>query len=835
MSGALRCSRAALRNGAGAVHDEMTDFPEQSRLAGLLAGRWQIPAALLAIAIGGVALLNLSPKPPPKVELDAVLADVAQLESTGDVLGAATSLQRVMASDTRALDPEVKGGLHERLADLLYRNEARQAEHSKANLELILSNNRAAQALGRALSPDALAAQSLAEFWLGETETALPALVDALASDLKAETRDLVLKSLVEALESQHLERAAAHELLASLLEQPRLPEPFLWWAIQSAIEEAFQAADIPAARAIVDQHAALLTTSDLEGYGRYLDAAVAMAEGRVEDAYPGAWWVEAWIPHRPRVAEALDRFASLPALNRTLLGRAQLANNEPAAALSSFEYVLNLRPTPNVRTTALVGQASALAALGRHEAAREVLIEGVQTCKDDGPQHAAIRQAARDALLELQSAASTAGELDSAIAYLRSALELTPEEQTDTRRGLYESLARLAAEAAEKTDSPTAARSYHDTAGEALAAAAQTPEMAEALRADHLWGAAEHYDQAGNLAAALPLLEAFVSGRPSDPRAPAALLKLGQANEGLGRPAAALRWYELLIRAHDEIDLSAAARIRAARTLISLGNEHFAQAEERLVELISSGRVSPAAALYRDALLTLGELFEAEQRDAAAIARFEEFQRLYPNDERLPFVQIRLANAYRRSGTALQKSASAGPAGEAQRQEATARLAQAAEAYARVLAQTAAAHSEGDQAPSTDGDEHGRVRAAATDSDLARLAMLYRADCLYELGSPESLTSAFGLYQAAAMRLEGRAEALTAYVQMANIQLRQGDRAGAARSLDRARWLLDALPDSAFLRDPQAERSAWQRFFDTTRSSTLLRDVFAARPATDR
>lgn len=796
----------------------MPDFQSSSRWANLLTGRWQAPAALLALAVGGIALLNLAPKPPPRIELDTVLADLAKLETNGDVLGAATAIQDLLAVDARALDPETKRELHERLADLLYRNECRQSEHSAANIELLLASDDAARALGRAPTPETEARRALAALWLGRDETAVRRLVELVPAELSAETRENVLHGLIEAVGENHLPADETRELLESLLATGRLPPPFAWWAIRSAVDQALAAGDSAAAREVVELYGDELASSDLEGYGRHLEAAVAMAEGRVEDAYPGAWWVEAWIPYRPRVAEQLDRHASLPVLNRTLLGRAQLASGEPTAALESFNYVLALRPKGADRTAAILGKARALAALGRHDAAREALREGLDSFRPGDAARGPATDAARDALQELCAQRRAAGDAEHAINYLRDALELTPLDPANARRATLESLAATASEAADAASEGALARRYHRIAGEALAAVADLPGLDDDTRADRLWAAATHYDAAGELGEVLPLLGRFLDGRSSDPRAPQALLRLGQANEGLGRLNEALGWYEQLVRRHDDIDVSAAAQVRAARTLISLGPERFPEAEERLFELMNSGRVSPAAALYREALLTLGELLDAEGRYAAAIARFEEFQRLYPDDPRRLDVQMRAAHAYRRSAAALRQSSADGTPADAARREADARLAQAADAYAGVI------EALRDEALR---DEALRDESAA---ELERFALFYRADCLAELGTDENLKTAFGLYQAAATRLEGRPEALTAYVQMAAIQLRQGLRTDAARSLERAHWLLSALPDEAFAHDAARQRAAWERFFEVTLSSTLLRDALAAR-----
>jgi hypothetical protein len=112
------------------------------------------------------------------------------------------------------------------------------------------------------------------------------------------------------------------------------------------------------------------------------------------------------------------------------------------------------------------------------------------------------------------------------------------------------------------------------------------------------------------------------------------------------------------------------------------------------------------------------------------------------------------------------------------------------------------------------------------------RLALLYRADCLVEQGDPAALGAALDTYRQVAARYEHEPAALTAHVGMASIYLRWGQVTEAARALERARWLLPNIPDSAFAASLDgADRSHWERYLRALSESNLFRDAFAMSP----
>jgi tetratricopeptide (TPR) repeat protein len=247
----------------------------------------------------------------------------------------------------------------------------------------------------------------------------------------------------------------------------------------------------------------------------------------------------------------------------------------------------------------------------------------------------------------------------------------------------------------------------------------------------------------------------------------------------------------------------------------MATGEEHYAEAEKILRDLLADQNVAPRAQVFRDALFELSDLLYQQCRYAAAISSLEEFLQFYPEDPERYRARFMLADAYRRSALALASDEEAGPAADRQRVSHE-RFRRAADLFGAFLADTATADSTDDQ----------------DQKPYERLALLYRADCLYELNAPATLEEALAIYRQAAALYHDQPSALTAQVQIANIYLRMGRLTEAARAVERARWLLRGIPDRAFTEfDQGMDRASWDRYLAAIRSSHLFQDVFAGAP----
>jgi tetratricopeptide (TPR) repeat protein len=327
------------------------------------------------------------------------------------------------------------------------------------------------------------------------------------------------------------------------------------------------------------------------------------------------------------------------------------------------------------------------------------------------------------------------------------------------------------------------------------------------------LWSSADQYDQGGLRDDTRRMLHEFIASRSNDTRMPRAMLKLGQTYAAQGLFAEANEWFARLIEQYPRLAESARARLLAADSFVALGQS--GSAEQVLLDLLETDTVAPDADVYRDALLALCELYYQEGRYADAIGRIENFLEFFSADADGWRLRFMLADSYRRSAYALRDAPDEDRSIQAQQDESRGRFARAAALLEQYL---------GDA-----GEFGGTLDAAPM---LRRLAMFYRADCLYAINEPRSLELALGVYRQAAATYQSEPATLTAHIQIANIHLRQGRMREAASAIERARWLLNDIADAEFETDDAGmDRGDWERYLGTLLSSHALRNLATSTP----
>jgi len=607
---------------------------------------------------------------------------------------------------------------------------------------------------------------------------------------------------------------------LELLLADEGLSDAYLWWALQQAVQHALGQDRPREARQLLVQYGERLKRSDLKGYHGYLQAWILVDQQRYEEADPLVRWIDEWVAGRGRADSGLDRFGYLPAMCRYLLGRIDLGEQRPQAALAKFERARQIQAQGDVLVAATIGYGRALAMLERHGTACQVLRDTIGRLRGDGSRQrsggAKMIFAFQEALLTLSEQCLVREDYDNAIAYLDLAVELIPPDRGEQRLDLLEGLGKLHEKAAAWADDADLRQAHHAAAARCLEQVAELTVLDESRHATLLWSAAQHYDQAGRLGDARRLLVRFVEGRELDPRLPQALLQLGQAYEAEGQLEAALGWYQAVIDSYPKLEEAARGKLLSASCLMALGEDRWPRAESLLRGLLEDEHIAPDAAVFHDALLALCNLLHQQQRYAELISRLEEFLVLYPDDAQGIPSRFMLADAYRQSAYRLRDHSPAGVPAAQVRAESRARFRRAAEMFERFLGELR-----------TPSDADGRW------SLYGRLSLFYRGDCLFELNEAGTLDEALVVYREAAARYESEPAALTAQVQVANIYLRQGKLREAARAVERARWMLRGIPDEVFERYADGtERAYWDRYFTTVSSSQLFQDAFAGPPA---
>lgn len=775
-------------------------------LAAILAGRWQIPVAICALVGGAVALNHMKP-PKRAVAFDAVLADVLRLAEAGAYFDAAD-----VAANLLELKPplpiEQQATLHDALAEIIYQQESRRGLPNRRNAGLLLEHHHAALACGHRPSTRAALRAGQAYEWFGRGQPAIDAYRSVLEQGPTTEARRMALQGLVRLLDGQSEAAQERYGYIQALLSEESVSPAYLWQTLQYAVQAALDQRDLERARQLLAIHGQRLKRSDLRGYHDYLWAWVHIQEGQTDLAERFLDRVDQWLAEHAVVGADMDRAGYLPALVRWLRGRLDLADARPQAALTHFDEALALQSHGPVLGATTIGRAQALAMLERHEAARQAVRTTLARRGTDVATRSVVLPRLRRAMVELRDSRHEQGDYENAIRYLELAFELATTAEPTVRLDLLEQLAHeseLAAAAAERDG----ARALHRAAGEYYERAANSARSEEPRHAALLWAGATQFDQAGQTADARRLLTQFVKNHALDPRMPRALLQLGQAYAAEGQWDHAISCYERVIEGYPRLEESSRARLQTAHCLRARGSAHYAEAESVLRGLLEDEHIAPQARVFRDALFELCDLLYQQRACARAISCMEDFLAFYPDDPECCRVRFMLADAYRRSAYALRDDESRGPL--AGRREA------ARERFRRAAALLA--NFEADAAPLEPAE-----RAL-----YERLALFGQGDCLFELNEPQTLEEALALFQQAVARYQNEPAALTAQVQIANVYLRQGKLTEAARAVERARWLLEGIPDQAFSESAGGtDRPSWDRFLSAVRASHLFRPVFA-------
>jgi len=772
----------------------------------LLAGRWQVPAALAAIVVCGVVLTRLGPAPQP-VDFESVLADLTALREAQRYRDAADAAANLLEM-TPPLPREQKARLHDFLSDVVYRLELLRPEPIRDNVRLVVEHALAALSHGREPSAEVDLRLARAYEWLEEHGQAIRAYRQALERQPTTPQRRTALLALVCLLEGRPSAEEERRGLIRALLAEEGVSPAYLWGGVRSAMQEAFDRNEPQAAAEVLAQYGEQFRRSDLKGYHDYLRAWLLVNQGRYLEAEPLLNEVDLWLSEGHAPDAELARSGYLPALSVALRGQIHLREHRPQAALDLFESAGWMDRAGEGYVAIAIGRAEALALLERHETAQALIAEAIQHL-GRGPTAAAggfprIRQAMRG-LFEQRLAL---GDYRHALGYLSLALRVTPRDEKELHLELLERLAEVGREAAPTFDDPEEQRAAHAQAGEHFEQAAELAAEAPEHSADLLWLGVNEYDLAGRIEDARRLLLRFINGRAGDPRIPGALLQLAQTFDADGRTEQALRWYDRLINDYPRLEEAARARLLRARLMIRLGGERLAEAEQALSALLETDTLAPEARVFRDALLMLGELLYEQGRFAASIRRLEDFLVLYPEDPERFRARFFLANAYRRSAYELRERPAEQTTQAQLREESRRRFLHAAGLFERLAAEFGAQPETGPEAPRYE-----------------RLALLYRGDCLYELRDPQRLAEALAVYRQAAARYPHEPTALVAQVQVANIHLMLGELAEAARAVENARWLLRGIPDEVFAADLGGPgRDGWERFLRAVAASHLLR-----------
>lgn len=787
--------KAAAEKGAGAA-------PKQAPapLRGL-RDSWQIPALAVGIALLGLGVvLNYRPAPAPDVE--GILGRAkAHLEKREHEAALRTlndeGLPLVGAGQ---LESEQLAQFHLMRGDAILLGQAAAKISNAQNHENGLKEYESAEQMLKPAPMEAhriaLMAESLLE--LGRANDAIVRIRSLPESE--ADRKQRLLRRVIEArLAAEGQNTGQTLDLLMEFAADARLEEADRLWAVarqaelrlesgwgEKALEHllvSFQRFGEARGRAGAELY--LLLGRCYFELGRFADAGrqLERARDQLEEG-------------DPMLGEIL-----------ALKGRIAQIDGDMQESRDLLMAVVNEHPATRSWLRAVLALGEVEAALGNTAASLEAFGRVVEGARRKTASEEALRELAPEAiaesLLRQQRERFERGDLEGALSFAMLADSLFEAKDTppavllaiaQTQRALGDMLlAPVRAREGEPADlsrvdpvTRVQGRTHFLEAAAAYRRHAEAMVLADdGAFGDSLWLAADSFDQAGETDRAIEVFGEFVTGRPGDPRKPAAEFRMALAHLARGDYSVAAQFFEQIVKASPGGVEGARAHVLLARCrLMDEDPANDAEAEGLLSTVIGGRMLEPESPEFRDALVAIGRLKLREGSHEDAIRRLSEAAERFPGDPELPRVRYDLAEAYRRSAVEIDESLrQALP--EAERRllagERAERLRTASSLYEQVRS-------------SLEAQEPRRM--TALERIQLRNAMFFRADCAFDL---EDYDLAINLYDAAAQRYSSDPSSLVAMIQIVNSYVAKGAFREARTANERARQRLAQMPENVF------------------------------------
>ncbi len=385
------------------------------------------------------------------------------------------------------------------------------------------------------------------------------------------------------------------------------------WVAAREAFRQVGEAAESAEARAQARLSVAATQVSEAIALRREWAAAAevpAVVAAIIEEAMPSLM--------------ELERTANLPTATEARLwaARAYRCLDQPGPALDRLTMLRLARPFGGEAIAAGLEEFEILAEQQRVTEAAQTIRYLVRETGD--PRTFDGRLVSLEQFRERVAAAvegfRTAGNFEGAVAIARSLSPLIPPPQAllleaATFRAWGETIWQAQRGQAASLDAalddalPAAARHHFQAAGDAYAAAARLRFVSEQYTAI-LWSAIDAYQQGGDFARSLELLEDYLKYE-ARPRLPRGLIAQGRARLALGKPAAAIPPLLECVASYPRDSLRYEARLIAASAHAELGE--LQEAKGLLDANLYDGQLTPESPVWRDSLKLLGDLLYRE------------------------------------------------------------------------------------------------------------------------------------------------------------------------------------------------------------------------------
>jgi len=771
------------------------------------AGKWQIPAALISALLLAAVALNVK-SPDRQLTVEQHLERAVRLIDQGLFLQARQICDRVLTW------PEItdhqRGLLKLKIARASYGQAQRNFDNSDAGARRLIKAYEAATEFGAELT-------GVDHRRLAQLHERIDELVAALREYENARVKTLppALSDRRRIIELSEYPLNKSSEQIASMLdafiEDAGDSIDDLSWALGRRLEMLSTDEGWRAANELIQRFAPKFENT---AYAPEFDYLTALA----------LWGSKRYDKAERLLRDLMGRITvSDPVYSKAgwLLGRVVMFDGKPQRpqeAAAIFQDVISTHADRYYTTASWVGMAEALAYLRRHDEA----LKAYRTAIDDIASMRGHRLVNPDTIRASLSVISNerrhADDLETALDYLRLAMELVSPDDHDVRGQYLDRLGDLSAalgrskieeshrrraevDTVEADRLEKAGAHYLSESGEAYFELASLSTLNEARAARAMWAAAGMFDEAGLDERAIHVLRTYLAERPGSDVIPHLLLRLGQTLKRVGRCDEAVEVFQRAFSEYPRSIHANAALVPMAECYMAMGPEHAAKAEQALLAITENSEIyTPAAPEYRDALLALGEHYSNQERYEDAIVILDEFVTNHGDDARMTSALFLTAEAYRKSAMAIKEElldpSFAGDAGR-MATERIRRLRLAEQLYAAMRDRT-------DVESAADWTPLQRV--------YAREALLNQAWTLFELGR---YADALKLYERATWVYKDSPAGLGAYMQAINCHIFLGNHREAILALRRATHMVETIDEEKFTQTEGLEtRADWRRYF---------------------
>lgn len=335
----------------------------------------------------------------------------------------------------------------------------------------------------------------------------------------------------------------------------------------------------------------------------------------------------------------------------------------------------------------------------------------------------------------------------------------------------------------------------------------------------ESLWKAADSYDMAGDLRAAISAFEEYAEGFPNESGSAEARFRLAQAHQARGDYELAAELYIRLIDDAREQTTGMGTSRFAQKSFVPLAQTYLLdeveandlEAEKILLQVVNGSVGSTGNQDFHDALVELGEVYYRTKKYPQAIERLSEAISRFPDDKKVDTIRYNLADSYRLDAQAIARSLEEAMPDQDRRSLERARVERLGKSIG--LFDNVRTSLEGIDA----------IRRKPLEHIYLRNAYFFLGDCAFDL---EDYKAAVQHYDTARDRYPKDPASLVAMMQIVNAYLQQDDIRRARTAFERARRFFDTIPDTAWDDEYMPmKREDWERWL---KSSMVLKGTLA-------